>query len=148
MTAGDKERRRRTAPVPTRLGRQVLAWRTARGWTQDELGERALLPQGFISQVETGRRPEPAMADLKALARGLGIPLLDFLVAVDLLDAGEIAGGQEPRVVTILGAMRADPAFLAMLEEVGGDEDEVAADMVMTMRLYLQGVMRERRRRE
>ena len=56
----------------------VRAIRKWRGLTQNELGERAGLGQGFVADIEAGKKSGSA-ASLKAMATALGVPL-DLLV--------------------------------------------------------------------
>jgi len=56
----------------------VRAIRKWRGLTQNELGERAGLGQGFVADIEAGKKSGSA-ASLKAIAAALGVPL-DLLV--------------------------------------------------------------------
>ena len=56
----------------------VRAIRKWRGLTQNELGERASLGQGFVADIEAGKKSGSA-ASLKAIAAALGVPL-DLLV--------------------------------------------------------------------
>jgi transcriptional regulator with XRE-family HTH domain len=147
MTAGGGRARRRAQPVPTAFGRQIARWREDRGWTQFELAERGGVNQAFISAIETGRVKEPTMYYLKALARGFEMGLIDFLLAIDILAPGDLPRTDDPEIVQFLAAMRADQQFMALLETLGGDDDEVLADLVAAMRLHLRGVLRERGQR-
>jgi DNA-binding XRE family transcriptional regulator len=56
----------------------VRAIRKWRGLTQNELGEQAGLGQGFVADIESGKKIGSA-ASLKAIAAALGVPL-DLLV--------------------------------------------------------------------
>jgi DNA-binding XRE family transcriptional regulator len=52
----------------------VRAIRKYRGLTQSSVAERAGLRQGYIADIEAGRKTESA-ASLKAIATALGVPL-------------------------------------------------------------------------
>jgi DNA-binding XRE family transcriptional regulator len=56
----------------------VRAIRKWRGLTQNELGEQAGLGQGFVADIESGKKTGSATS-LKAIAAALGVPL-DLLV--------------------------------------------------------------------
>ena len=49
--------------------------RTARGWTQEELAERAGIHPVYLSGVETGVR-NPTFRVLSRIASALGVPLV------------------------------------------------------------------------
>lgn len=49
----------------------------ARGLSQEQLGSRARLDRRTIGSFEAGRTP-PNLDDLTAIARGLGVPLINL----------------------------------------------------------------------
>jgi hypothetical protein len=57
----------------------VRAWRKHKGLTLQELAEASGLPTGYLSEIETGKKPG-SVAAYKALARALGTPI-DMLIA-------------------------------------------------------------------
>ncbi len=52
--------------------------RTARGWSQEKLGERTGLDRTYVSGIERGVR-NPTLTVLEALANGLGVSLAELL---------------------------------------------------------------------
>ena len=58
---------------------RVREERQARGWTQEDLGERADLSWNYIGQVERGGR-NISVDNMDAIARGLGLRLADLLL--------------------------------------------------------------------
>lgn len=54
------------------LGARIRTLRLARGWSQEELGERANLDRTYVSGVERGVR-NPTVTVLEALANGLNV---------------------------------------------------------------------------
>ena len=55
---------------------RIRVWREHRGLTMGELARKASLGQGFLSQIETGRR-DGAVDTLKRLASALSLTLDD-----------------------------------------------------------------------
>jgi len=56
----------------------VRLLRTARGWSQEKLGERTGLDRTYVSGIERGVR-NPTLTVLEALANGLGVSLAELL---------------------------------------------------------------------
>lgn len=52
------------------FGKRVRALRKERGWTQEELAERASLHENYISRLETGEQ-EPGLFVILRLCRAL-----------------------------------------------------------------------------
>ncbi|GAB7191455.1 hypothetical protein NUM3379_21620 [Kineococcus sp. NUM-3379] len=63
---------------PVTLGRRIRHYRTQRGLTLAELGERAGATPSQLSLVENARR-EPRLSLLTALAGALGVPVADLV---------------------------------------------------------------------
>jgi hypothetical protein len=57
----------------------IRAWRTYRGLTLQGLAETGKVPVGYLSEIETGKKPG-SVAAYKSLARALGTEI-DMLVA-------------------------------------------------------------------
>jgi len=57
----------------------VRAWRTHRRFTLQQLAEAGRMPVGYLSEIETGKKPG-SIAAYKSLARALGTEI-DMLVA-------------------------------------------------------------------
>ncbi len=57
----------------------VRAWRTHRGLTLKKLAEAGQMPVGYLSEIETGKKPG-SVAAYKSLARALGTEI-DLLIA-------------------------------------------------------------------
>lgn len=56
------------------LGARLRALRTGRGWTLEELAQRADLSKSYLSRLEDGDR-QPSIAALLSLAKAHGLPL-------------------------------------------------------------------------
>lgn len=68
-----------------RFAQRMRAVREARGWSQQELADRAGIPhRSALSQMENGRRGIP-LAEAVALAEALTIPLHDMIAPGRLL---------------------------------------------------------------
>jgi transcriptional regulator with XRE-family HTH domain len=53
--------------------------RTAKGWTQEQLGKRARVSRGYLADLEAGHRKNPSVAVLRRLAKALGVPVTELL---------------------------------------------------------------------
>jgi transcriptional regulator with XRE-family HTH domain len=60
-----------------RLGERVRLLRQARGWTQEDLGERAALSYKFVGQIERGRG-NPSIETLQRLSGALGVDVTEL----------------------------------------------------------------------
>lgn len=81
------------------IGRRVREERVQRGWTQEQLAERADSTLSFIGQLERGIK-KPSLATIKKIANACGIK------AGSLLDEGEPSvrkPSAEKRLSDILG---------------------------------------------
>lgn len=57
------------------LGDRVRILREQKGWSQQDLADRANLDSSYISLLETGRRKNPGFETLLKIARALGTSL-------------------------------------------------------------------------
>jgi transcriptional regulator with XRE-family HTH domain len=57
------------------LGEQLKALRTAHGWTQKELAQRARVRQALISDLEQGKIADTKTRSMQRLAEALGVTL-------------------------------------------------------------------------
>lgn len=58
--------------IQVRLGARIREWRQQRGWTQEDLGERASLSYKFIGEIERGVG-NPTLDSIDQIARAFGI---------------------------------------------------------------------------
>lgn len=56
------------------FGSRVSALRRQRGWTQEDLAERAEIHRSYIAAVETGLR-NPTLDVIVKIAQGLDVPV-------------------------------------------------------------------------
>jgi len=61
------------------IGERVRALRKERGLTQTVLGERAGLHQVQIAQLEADRYQSPRLQTLHAVAKALGVSIIELL---------------------------------------------------------------------
>lgn len=61
------------------IGENVRRHRLIKGLSQDDLGKRAKLSPGHISEIENGIRKSIQARTVKKLARGLEVSILDLL---------------------------------------------------------------------
>ncbi len=64
------------------LGRNLANLRSARGWSQAQLGKLASLPRSTITQLESGDS-NPSLKTLLAMASALQVPLDELLAPPD-----------------------------------------------------------------
>ncbi len=57
----------------------IKVWRRHRGLTQKDLAAATGLNQAYISELESGAKPNPSIDTLRRLARELGVSLEDLL---------------------------------------------------------------------
>ena len=67
------------------LAERIKALRRERGWSQEQLAERAAMQRSYLGDLELGRR-NPSVRTLVKVANALGVP-----VAALLEDRGKIA---------------------------------------------------------
>jgi transcriptional regulator with XRE-family HTH domain len=67
------------AMTEKRFGAVLKRLRRQRDLTQDRLARRAGLDQGYVSQLESGRRANPSIAIAKKLARALDVPITTLM---------------------------------------------------------------------
>jgi transcriptional regulator with XRE-family HTH domain len=60
------------------LGRQVLAKRKEKGWSQEELGEKAEISRNYVSQIERGEAESISIKVINKLASALGVSPSDL----------------------------------------------------------------------
>ena len=72
------QEKRPVSPSRLMFAARVRQERQARGWTQEDLGERADLSWNYIGQVERGVR-NISVDNMDAIAQGLGMPLAELL---------------------------------------------------------------------
>ncbi len=53
--------------------------RERKGWTQDQLAQKARVTRPYVTMLEAGARKAPSVATLKRLARALGVPVTELL---------------------------------------------------------------------
>jgi len=68
--------------ICVRLGRRIRYLRTNQGVTQEVLSGQADLTQTSLSNIETGKA-EPGLRTLAAIAKALGVSLVELLDGVE-----------------------------------------------------------------
>lgn len=63
------------------MGEKIKELREKRGWTQEQLAEKAGLSRVAISLIETGKTKEVMSGTIKALALALEVPVDDIFFA-------------------------------------------------------------------
>jgi transcriptional regulator with XRE-family HTH domain len=71
------------APELIRFGENVRQQREERGWTQEQLAEKADLDQTFISGIECGSR-NPTIITITKLSRALKISVAALCIGIEL----------------------------------------------------------------
>jgi transcriptional regulator with XRE-family HTH domain len=57
---------------------RVRTLRERRGWTQEQLAEKAGISRGYLARLETARQ-DPKLSTLEKLARALGVRVATLL---------------------------------------------------------------------
>lgn len=60
------------------IGRRVERARKARGWSQNQLTERARVSAGYVSRLEDGQYKRPSAQKLTAIANALSMKVTDL----------------------------------------------------------------------
>ena len=68
--------------VEIRFGKEVLRCRKERGFTQEELADRAEIHSTYVSQLERGRK-SPTLKVIMRLAHALSRPASEMIRAVE-----------------------------------------------------------------
>ena len=63
---------------PKELGRQVLAKRKEKGWSQEQLGDMAEISRNYVSQIERGEAESVSIKIINKLAIALGVSPSDL----------------------------------------------------------------------
>lgn len=63
---------------PKELGRQVLAKRKEKGWSQEQLGKMAEISRNYVSQIERGEADSISIKIINRLAIALGVSPSDL----------------------------------------------------------------------
>ena len=63
---------------PKELGRQVLAKRKEKGWSQEQLGKKAEISRNYVSQIERGEAESVSIKIINKLAIALGVSPSDL----------------------------------------------------------------------
>jgi transcriptional regulator with XRE-family HTH domain len=90
-----------THPANMESGWHLKAWRKARGLSQEALAEKAGTSKGYLSDLESGKRPIPPGRLVDRIAAALEIQPADLFRSPDDAAAGE-------RLVPIIGRVGAD----------------------------------------
>lgn len=67
-----------TGYLQQRVGRRLLAWRTAHGWSQDTAAEVLGICRPYLSNLEHGHR-NIGLKMVERIASVLGVPAVDLL---------------------------------------------------------------------
>lgn len=64
--------------IRKRFGKRLKALREARGWSQEELADRASMHRTYISAVERAVR-NPTLTVIERIAKALKVPITELL---------------------------------------------------------------------
>ena len=62
-----------------RFATMLRRLRKSKGMSQAALAKKAKVPQGYISELEAGRKKTPGLDVLQRLARALGVKVTELL---------------------------------------------------------------------
>jgi len=113
----------------TPLGKFIVAQREKQGISLNELARRAGVDPSSVSHIERGETSNPPVATLRALAKGLGIPVAEIYAKAGVTKPSDLPT-IEPYLRTKYGrelpaAARAEVAasFAAIAKKYGLDTD-------------------------
>lgn len=93
------------------LGRRIRSLRIQKGWTQQELGEKADINYKFLGEIERGQQ-NPSFVILAKIANALGVDLPElFRFEHEISDRKEI----ETRITQILKKLPAEDLSRTLL---------------------------------
>ncbi|RJR31370.1 MAG: XRE family transcriptional regulator [Desulfobacteraceae bacterium] len=96
--------RRQNRDVNASLGGRIRTLRTAKGWTQQELGNQADVNYKFVGEIERGLQ-NPSFETLRKIAAALEVELTElFRFEQEILDRNEL----ESRISEIVKTMSDD----------------------------------------
>lgn len=121
------------------LGPTIVLWRTARGFSQQQLAERCRLARPNLSAIESGKR-DITIGTLRALADALE-------VRPGVLVDGEAPGKESHKPLTreLMERIARDVSQ----GRTGGDESQLVADLAVLARSRIEirrGIVTRRRR--
>jgi transcriptional regulator with XRE-family HTH domain len=64
---------------PKTRNRIIQQLRKAKGMTQRDLAAKAEITQGYVAQIELGKKKNPSLDVLRRLAEALDVPVTDLL---------------------------------------------------------------------
>lgn len=105
------------------FGERVRGLRHEQGISLKDLAERAGLDKGYLSQIETGKRPNPSVHLARRIADALGVDL-----------GALIGGGAAGETVAAESLPSALAAFVAWREEQGRPLSSGAVDDLRRIR--------------
>jgi transcriptional regulator with XRE-family HTH domain len=73
---------KRRDPLLRALGARVRQLREGKGWTQENLADRAGLDRSYIAGIEAGLR-NPSIKALARIAKGLGVTVAEVVANAD-----------------------------------------------------------------
>jgi len=64
------------------IGQRIHQLRTERHWSQRDLAARAQIGQSYLSQLESGQRPDPGIHVVIKLAKAFGVSLDELVKSI------------------------------------------------------------------
>ncbi|AVX31841.1 helix-turn-helix protein [Carboxydocella thermautotrophica] len=61
------------------LATKLRRLRKGRGWSQKQLADIAQIPQSTISEIESGKRINPGVKTIEAIASALGVSVTELI---------------------------------------------------------------------
>jgi len=121
------------------LATTIRKLRVQRGWTQPELAARANLSKSFVSEMETGKKPNPRGATLQKLAAAFGLTTDELLGAApraSTIPPQSVRWGSVVTVPIVNVTMAAGQAYYGET----GDAVPVAAELAISRTLVASRV--------
>ena len=123
------------------LGDYIAAYRHKEGYSQREFAKKCNLSNGYISMLERGFNPKtkepikPAIPQIKKLADGMGISIMELFETVDdmpvdmsvIFDSNVLKNGPDEVILT-----EAEKLMLQLFRQIPEDKQPLAIDLLRT----------------
>lgn len=110
------------------LGAEIKRLRLARGWTQDQLSEVAVVGQSTISALENGRQEQTSLEYLQRLARAFKVSINVLLRAAGIMDDDEAELSTREAVFRDIATLLRELAPAETIDELEAMRDHELAE--------------------
>lgn len=124
--------------LPRIIGKQIIAARVSRGWSQADLANNTDISQGTISRYESGDRRSPDASNLMKIADATGVTV-DFLLGREKVNVAErVKASRERAISDVAERIRASGVLAALGEHYAEMIAELAESTGVTIEYLLE----------